>query len=104
MTGAAAQPGYFDKFDASGSRSADAARQILETTRAYRSVSDEELVVLDVGCGYGHTAAAIAPRCRGVAAMEPSPELFERARATLGAMSNAELRAIGVEGVTERET
>jgi SAM-dependent methyltransferase len=104
MTESASQPAYFDKFDPSGSRSADAARQILETTRSFRSIADADLVVLDVGCGYGYTSAALAKSCRRVLAIEPSPELFERARTTLGGISNIDLRPIGIEGVSDRQS
>ncbi|HEY2093190.1 MAG TPA: class I SAM-dependent methyltransferase [Thermoanaerobaculia bacterium] len=104
ITEPSAQPAYFDKFDASGSRASDAARQILQTTRAFRSVPDAELVVLDVGCGYGYTSAALATTCRRIVAIEPSPELFERSHNALAHVSNVELRPIGIEAVAERDT
>jgi SAM-dependent methyltransferase len=95
MTDPAGHPEYLSKFDAAGSRSADAARQILDITRPFRSASDGDLVVLDVGCGYGHTAAALA---------EPSTHLYEQARAviTRSGLTNVDLRPVGIEDVAER--
>jgi SAM-dependent methyltransferase len=99
-----AQPAYFDKFDASGSRASDAARQILETTRPFRSIPDEGLAVLDVGCGYGYTSAALSTTCRRIVAIEPSPELFDHSRDTLAGAPNVDLRPLGIERVAERDS
>ncbi|HUP21746.1 MAG TPA: class I SAM-dependent methyltransferase, partial [Thermoanaerobaculia bacterium] len=34
----------------------------------------------DVGCGWGHTALELAPRCRSLVAIEPNPVLADYAR------------------------
>lgn len=72
------QPAYnsYDPMDESrGPMAAQFAAQVLDTTRAFRSVPDADLDVLDLGCGYGHTALELARRCRSVHGMEPTSEL-----------------------------
>lgn len=86
------RPAYFEGMDAAGKKANDQARQILETTRSYRSTADEDLVVLDAGSGYGYTAVALAAKCRSVVAIEPSPGLFELSRTVTQQMANIELR------------
>lgn len=80
------QPSYF--IDEAGSKSADAARLILDTTRPFRPKHDAELDVLDIGCGFANTTVALARICHSVTAIEPSPALYERAR-TVVAQSGA---------------
>lgn len=57
------------------------ARQALETSRPWLSKAIEELDVLDVGSGYGHTAYELAGRCRSVVGLEPANTLFREAEA-----------------------
>jgi SAM-dependent methyltransferase len=57
-----------------GPRGEDFARQILGTVERDVSKPVAELDVLDVGSGYGHTAMALARRCRRVVGIEPCAE------------------------------
>jgi SAM-dependent methyltransferase len=43
-------------------RAAAFARQVLLTVRPFLSLPPEQLSVLDVGCGYGHTPAVPSSR------------------------------------------
>jgi SAM-dependent methyltransferase len=104
MNERAAQPAYFSQFDPTGGKAADAARQILETTRPFRSTPDRDLIILDIGCGYGYTSVSLARTCRRVVAIEPSPGLYQLARSTVrdSGVTNVEVRPVGVEAVSER--
>ncbi len=92
--------------DQLGSHAESAARQILATTRVYLSRPTEELCVLDIGSGYGHTAAALAKRCRRVVGIEPSRTLCEFAVANYAsdAASNLEFRCQSATDVDGAET
>ncbi|HMO37249.1 MAG TPA: methyltransferase domain-containing protein [Gemmatales bacterium] len=57
-----------------GPRGEDFARQILATVAQDLSKPVPELVVLDIGCGYGHTALALARQCSYVVGIEPCSE------------------------------
>ena len=105
MTSEAHQPAYFDGMDAAGSKSADAARLILETTRPFRTAPDNACAVLDVGCGYGYTAVALARACKRVVAIEPSAALHAKATAVVAGsgLSNIDLRHGGIEDIADRE-
>lgn len=96
-------PGYLGSMDATGSGARGAARQVLETTRRFRSLADRELTVLDIGSGYGYTAAALAASCRRVVGLEPSKTLYEAAVAANRGIANLEFRHCGVEALDERE-
>ncbi|HEV8658839.1 MAG TPA: class I SAM-dependent methyltransferase [Thermoanaerobaculia bacterium] len=104
MTESAGQPAYFAGMDATGSKAADSALQILETTRPFRSAADSDLAVLDIGCGYGYTAVALARRCRSVVAIEPSRDLYNLARSVVAdsVLLNIDLRPAGIEDIKER--
>jgi SAM-dependent methyltransferase len=102
MTEPAGQPAYFSILDPAGERAADSARMILETTRPFRSTADSDLIALDVGCGYGYIAVALARSCRRVMAIEPSRDLYERAREVTSGVPNVELRLMGVNDVAEQ--
>jgi 2-polyprenyl-3-methyl-5-hydroxy-6-metoxy-1,4-benzoquinol methylase len=70
------------------------ARQILLTSQPFLSAAPGELDVLDVGCGYGHTALELARSCRSVVGIEPTPNMHEcavRLREESG-MANLEFR------------
>jgi SAM-dependent methyltransferase len=74
------------------------ARQILLTCGPFFPAEAAELTVLDVGCGYGHTAAALARKCRRVVGIEPSGELagFARSLGESSGLPNLEFRRQGV--------
>jgi SAM-dependent methyltransferase len=57
-----------------GPRGEDFARQILATVAPDLPRPVDQLDVLDVGSGYGHTALALAQRCRRVVGIEPCAE------------------------------
>ncbi len=61
-------------------RAAAFADQILRTVGPYLPAPPEQLRVLDVGCGYGHTAVELARRCLRVVGIEPCPSLFGHAQ------------------------
>lgn len=78
------RPGYDNFRDMSevrGPLAAEFARQIIETTRPWLPKPVEELDVLDLGSGYGHTALELAKSCRHVTGFEPSAALVEAADA-----------------------
>ncbi|MFO0946260.1 MAG: class I SAM-dependent methyltransferase [Planctomycetota bacterium] len=81
------------------------ARQILETTRPYLPKAAQELHVLDVGCGYGHTALELARRCQQVTGIEPSRPLAEIAD-QLGkesGLQNVTFRHAGIDSLEDAE-
>jgi len=55
------------------------AKQILQTCRPFLPAPPQELDVLDVGCGYGHTAVELARSCHLVVGIEPTPRMHEHA-------------------------
>jgi 2-polyprenyl-3-methyl-5-hydroxy-6-metoxy-1,4-benzoquinol methylase len=61
-------------------RAAAFARQILQTVRPFLPLPVDQLSVLDVGCGYGHTALELARQCRRVVGIDPCRTLFDHAR------------------------
>ncbi len=81
------------------------ARQILLTCRPYLPAAPAELSVLDVGCGYGHTALALARQCRRVAGIEPEAALATSAErlAEASGLANLEFRRQSVYDLDERE-
>jgi 2-polyprenyl-3-methyl-5-hydroxy-6-metoxy-1,4-benzoquinol methylase len=81
----------------------DFARQILDTTAPFHALPAGDLDVLDVGCGYGHTAIELARRCRHVVGLEPSLPLLEYARGLLAesGLPNIEFRQGGVFDLAE---
>lgn len=98
-----AQPAYF--IDEGGAKSGDAARLILDTTRRYRAKPDADLDVLDVGCGFAHTAVALGRACHRVTAVEPSPGLYARAVQVVAesGVRNVRLTNRSVHQIEERE-
>jgi ubiquinone/menaquinone biosynthesis C-methylase UbiE len=53
------------------------AKLILDTTLPFLKRSPQELTVIDIGCGYGHTAIELAKQCRYVVGIEPMPDLYQ---------------------------
>ncbi len=81
------------------------AQQIIETTRPFLALPPEQLCVLDVGSGYGHTAAALARRCRSVVGIEPSDPLHDFAVQSYASsgLPNLEFRCQTAASLTESE-
>lgn len=98
------RPGY-DSFvnmeESRGPAAAAFAAQVLATTAPFRSVPDADLDVLDVGCGYGHTAAELARTCRSVRAIEPAPGLAARAAALHAEVPGLRVEQAGVLDVAD---
>ena len=89
---------------ATSGRKADAfARQILATCGPDLPKSAAQLDVLDLGSGYGATAAALAERCRSVVGLEPMPELHKASLRLGEGISNLTFRQGGVEQLDEVE-
>jgi 2-polyprenyl-3-methyl-5-hydroxy-6-metoxy-1,4-benzoquinol methylase len=92
----------YDKFrtmlDERGPLAAGFARQIIETARPFLSKPVDQLDVLDVGSGYGHTALELARLCRHVVGAEPSTHLHEVALTlkASGDVSNCDFRNQGI--------
>lgn len=78
---------------------------ILDTCAPFLPGDARDLRVLDVGCGYGHTAVEMARRCVRVVGIEPSEPLYryaERLKASRG-VSNVEFRQASVYDLDESE-
>ncbi len=78
------------------------ARQILQTTRPFLPAAAAELQVLDVGCGYGHTALELARCCRHVVGIEPNQTIY-RAAVALQSHSNSANLEFRFQGIYEVE-
>lgn len=72
--------GHRAMVDERGPRGNDFARQILGTIAADLSKPVAELDILDIGCGYGHTALALAKQCHRIVGIEPCREPAEVAQ------------------------
>ncbi|MCS6977881.1 MAG: class I SAM-dependent methyltransferase [Gemmatales bacterium] len=77
-------------------RAADFARQIVETCKPFAASPPESWEVLDVGCGYGHTAAELAKVCRSVTGIEPSEPLAREAIRLAADIPNLTIRQASV--------
>ena len=78
----------------------------LSIAEPFLTIAARELVVLDVGCGYGFTTVELAKRCRHVVGIEPSAVLFESARRlqeTCG-LRNVEVRRASAADLVEEKT
>ncbi len=86
-------------------RAASFARLIVETSAPFLPAAVEELSVLDVGCGYGHTALELARRCGSAIGIEPSAALYEHAEGLRreSARQNLEFRRQSVYDLDDRE-
>jgi SAM-dependent methyltransferase len=79
---------YDDKMDAGA----------LDEIEFLRSAGlDASSVVVDLGAGTGQFALSVAPRCRRVVAVDPSPVMLERLQRNVdeAAMGNVEIAAAG---------
>jgi SAM-dependent methyltransferase len=56
------------------------ARQVELTTQPYLDIPFDQCQLIDIGCGYGYTAAELAKKCTRVVGLEPNPDLAEHAR------------------------
>ncbi|MGH7134378.1 MAG: class I SAM-dependent methyltransferase [Pirellulales bacterium] len=81
------------------------SRQILATVGPFINVNDEDLVALDVGCGYGFTTAELAAQCRRVVGIEPSAALWAAAKALCESrrLNNVEMRHASAAELAESE-
>jgi 2-polyprenyl-3-methyl-5-hydroxy-6-metoxy-1,4-benzoquinol methylase len=68
------------------------AKQILETVRPFVTPR----AVLDVGCGYGHTAYELSKSCESVVGIEPYEQLARHGIVLARERSNLEIRHQGV--------
>jgi 2-polyprenyl-3-methyl-5-hydroxy-6-metoxy-1,4-benzoquinol methylase len=84
-------------------RAAAFAKQVLDTVAPFLKVPVQQVDVLDVGCGYGHTALELARHCRSVEGIDPTLPLIEHAQelARSQGVPNLSFRALGVEGLTD---
>jgi SAM-dependent methyltransferase len=89
--------------DGRGRLAVNFARQILATTAPYLHNEPANLDVLDVGCGYGHTAVELARSCRRVVGIEPSCELATLAmqRVEDSGLANLSIRHEGIGDLDE---
>src|SRR5687767_4426627 len=70
------------------------AKQILETARPF--LPNRPWTVLDVGCGYGHTARELARHCEHVMGVEPYESLAAHAIELADGVANLEVRHQGI--------
>jgi SAM-dependent methyltransferase len=71
---------------------AAATDEILDWLSAQDLIGPER-DILDLGCGIGRVAAALAPRCRSVLGLDVSPGMVAEARARHGALANLRFEA-----------
>jgi ubiquinone/menaquinone biosynthesis C-methylase UbiE len=67
----------------------------LETEDLLRPEAD----VLDLGCGFGRVAEALAPRCRAVLGLDVSGGMIAEARRRFGALANVRFEQTGGENL-----
>jgi SAM-dependent methyltransferase len=98
------RPAYdaFTNLETRSERAEAMAHQVLSTCRPWLPAPEEDLVVLDLGSGYGGTALALSRRCRRVVALEPAEHLHRTAvdaaaAGDAGDIKNLEHRHGGVE-------
>jgi len=89
---------YVDMEAVRGPLAAGFARQILTTCRPFLTRPTDELRVLDIGCGYGHTARELARHTQHVVGVEPSQWLFATAQqvAAQSGQNNLEFLPLGI--------
>lgn len=74
------------------------ARQIELTAGPRLDVPLAECEAIDIGCGYGYTAAELAKTCKRVVGIEPNEALAEQARRTVEerGLTNLEIRQVAI--------
>ena len=72
-----------------------AATEEIVAWLAPRFLSRPEADVLDLGCGFGRVAAALAPRCRSVLGLDVSAGMIAEARRRFGHVANARFEQTG---------
>lgn len=104
--GRMSRPDYdaYTNFEQDRAAKADVfARQAIATTRPWLSKPLAELDVLDVGSGYGHTAAALASQSRSVVGLEPMSDLHAKAETLAADVPNLSFIHGGVEDLEPGE-
>jgi len=88
-----------------GPLAAGFARQILTTCQPFLTRPISGLRVLDIGCGYGHTARELARHTRHVVGVEPCQPLFAVAQqvAAQFGQNNLEYHPLGIYDLDYRE-
>jgi SAM-dependent methyltransferase len=96
---------YVDMEAVRGPLAAGFARQILTTCQSFLARPIDELRVLDIGCGYGHTARELARHTRHVDGVEPSRPLFATAQqvAAQFGQNNLQFHPLGIYDLDYRE-
>lgn len=81
------------------------AAQILATCRVSLNARAEQLSVLDVGCGYGHTSLELAKRCQSVTAIDTCDSFvnFVRHLQAQSAVPNLRIRQQSITELDDRE-
>lgn len=98
------RPSYITHGDSEPGRAAKAdlfARQVLATCRPWLSKPVDHVDVLDIGSGYGHTAAVLAGSCRTVRGDESSSDLHRSSQQLVGTIENLSFRQGGDEDITD---
>lgn len=90
---------YRDMSDDRAPMAAAFAHQILATTSPWLQKPAQDLDVLDLGSGYGHTTVELARRCASVVGMEPTEDLanFSISLAERSGLENVAFRTEGVD-------
>ena len=89
--------------DSRAPQAAAFAEQIIATSKPF--LPSRPWTVLDVGCGYGHTALELARRCERVVGIEPAAPLAEHGiqLAAISRLPNFEVRHQSIYELPERE-
>ena len=108
-----ARPDYdlgYDMEAVRGPLASGFARQILTTCGPHLSRPAAQLRVLDVGCGFGHTARELARHCRHVVGAEPNGPMHAAAERVgkASGLPNLEFRQqgiydLGISGLDNRD-
>lgn len=100
------RPSYVSSTNHGSSRADKAelfARQVVATCGPWLSKPIDQVDVLDVGSGFGHTAAVLAESCRSVLGVEPTKDLYRSAEQLVGSTNNLRFLQGGVEDITDVE-
>lgn len=102
------QPAYVDftkMADARPPLAIWSANQAIETTRPWLSKPVDQIDVLDVGSGYGHTTLELARRCASAVGIEPARTLYESAQRLVAEGVDAQLsfRCEGIDDLLDKD-